>query len=773
MAYMIYMTPTVEGTLIGGLVTIIGCGSGVVLGFLLMNWKQSAMEPYGLGAIIVVVTTVAVYFMNGPFYSSLLTTCTTMYVIILYQYSPYEYKATWHYPLARFVNISLGIIIAVILSEFILPHSALMEARKYLAMAVRKMSRWHRWLLFDYFELMGQHKDQDLVYGSINVQPIGSLQSEKLIILQPLKTEALYRDEFKREDSFTEKHQSTCAETIKEMDSDNIVTWKRDPMRWKQEILADFNKALFWLSSVQNGVSAKLHAIPKVILTAVEYEKRIIPRLSAFLATLEYQPFLTGHFNRTHYDLFIKPLMEDFMLLQESRKHFTEVIVSCILEGKPFNSVAFVKEFGYASARETTKAAWFLSGYMKTTGTSVFKSLSHAKRHVGNALYANHVHTSSRIKQAYHVDERQTKKKQQSRSLESTILEINQLSNDLKEKGLLPSIEETEEPLNEPMDSGQHLSRNLSNHKQSLFKANEDISGDDERAPEGFNNISETVEMKETPLNQNVVNLADIFNPREETTERASVFDAGDQQVVNLPSDASGSPDENTVEGNSERGVSQVIRATSLRRSSLRRSSVRNNKAARQNPNKFWSIISKLNTGSDRFGTVSHNLLEAILSASKESDIKVPPIVENLREGVKQVRVAQAKFYARYLQLEHTYYQQMFEQANSDVLKSQSDQTDPVPVNNMETASLYDTPYIRSADDHILFLSSFFASSYVFDAFKELGMVLADAVWDDLQDMWERHHVLVKKGLRKLERRMKRRRKIYNRKPFKDSKQIV
>ncbi|GJD06564.1 hypothetical protein Gasu2_09720 [Galdieria sulphuraria] len=753
MAYMIYMTPTVEGTLIGGLVTIIGCGSGVLMGFLLMNWKQSAMEPYGLGAVIVFVTTFAVYFMNGPFYSSLLTTCTTLYVMILYQYSPYEYKATWHYPLARFVNISLGVIIAVFLSEFVLPHSALKETRQCLALAVRKMSRWHRWLLSEYFELMGRHGDRQLVYGTIKVEPIDSRTNGKPDSHMATIWGVQNSSDIEMNGVIDQGSLGVNGH-IESQPSGSAGKDSRNPVNWKQEIQSDFNKALYWLGSVQNGVSAKLHAIPQVITTAVEYERKIIPRLSAFSTLLDYEPFVTGHLAHTHYDLFIKPLMEDLLVLQESRKSFVHVIISCIMEGKPFNSIAFVREFGYASARETTKAAWIVGDYMRNTGTALFNSLHFTKDYFG---MWKHLH--SRPFSISETFSREQNPKQQ--DLSQSILECENLSNQLMEQGLVPTAKDNiQQSLNPSMEEND-IQRTASIGLSEKLPGGRDGSDSERDAIMISSPTDETASAAknddEEKLDTEIVELADTFdNIQQEPLEKQSqILDTNNTNLQSIS-------EEVQVEF-----PSTSVTSLGLTRSNTRKtnpSSSVNSNSIQQNKRRsgiFWKTISKLNTSSAHFGDFSHGLLEAVFHASNESKKTVPPIIENLLEGSKQVRLAQARFYARYLQLEHAEYQRTFDDSDTFVSFEApgpfEDQTTVAP------STLYDAPYIRSADDHILFLSAFFVSSYVFDGFKNLGLVLADAVLDDLQDLYERHHILVKKGVRRLEKRLKRQRRVYHR----------
>ncbi|GJQ10236.1 hypothetical protein GpartN1_g2027.t1 [Galdieria partita] len=761
MAYMIYMTPTVEGTLIGGLVTIIGCGSGVLMGFLLMNWKQSAMEPYGLGAVIVFVTTVAVYFMNGPFYSSLLTTCTTLYVMILYQYSPYEYKATWHYPLARFVNISLGVIIAVFLSEFILPHSALKEARQCLALAVRKMSRWHRWLLSEYFELMGRHGDRELVYGTIKVEPIDSRTNGKPDS-NMAKIWGVQNSPDVEMNGIMDQRQQSLNEHTENQTLGSTAKESLKPVNWKQEIQNDFNKALYWLGSVQNGVSAKLHAIPQVITIAVEYERKIIPRLSAFSTLLDYEPFVTGHLAHTHYDLFIKPLIEDLLVLQESRKNFVQVITSCIMEGKPFNSIAFVREFGYVSARETTKAAWIVAGYMRNTGTALFNSLNFTRDYFGAW---KHFHSQPFSKGKLNPETTTMDQIPKAQDLTQSIFEVEHLSNQLREQGLMPITKDSmQQPLTTiteeadiPSKAANELSIELPSRDGSHLDSEERGTLMSSSSCPNFENVAAANNNDEEKLGSKIVELADTFDTIEQKpskkesqipdTSNSNPVPVDDEVQVELPSASVASL-----------GLTRSYSRKTNRDTSLNSSNIQQNK---RRSNILWKTISKLNTSSAHFGDFSHGLLEAVFHASNESKKAVPPIVENLMEGSKQVRLAQARFYARYLQLEHAEYERIFDDPASLVNHSgpatSEDQSD-------ETSfTLYDAPYIRSADDHILFLSAFFVSSYVFDGFKNLGLVLADAVLDDLQDLYERHHILVKKGVRRLEKRLKRQRRVYQR----------
>ncbi|GJQ12300.1 hypothetical protein GpartN1_g4091.t1 [Galdieria partita] len=726
MSFMIYFTPTVEGTLIGGLITILGCGFGCIIGFLLMNWKASAMEPYGLAAVIVVVTTVCVYFMNGPYYVALLTTCTTLYTMILYQYSPTEYKAVWHYPLARFVNISLGIVIAIVFSEFIFPHSSLMEARQRLAAAMEKMNSWQSWLLSRYFRAVGYHRKGTVVSGTIQVKPLDYGEDANVLVIEETSGNDVNQ---------LEPHSTSNVHEISPTD-DSKSKQEKDLIDWRASILRDLQSSASWIQSVQNGVASQLHAIPRIVAATAEREEMLLARLTAFSTVLEYEPFLTGQFQYGHYHLFIQPLVESIQALQEVKKQLVQVIVSCIMEGKPFTSLAFLREFGYASVRNTATAAWLSKDYFEQAGSKVLGSLysgihHYAEKEMAQILSYTHkgkeeVWKATQVMQGglshfFHEME------QQFHHIGTNLFHAEQNnSNGQTEEHVQPNSE-------------SHFVSLESPHMEAALSTLGDIF---QQGPDIETNTSNDMEVHEHHIHNRVNSSTDsskeILN--------SAALDANASMERDLSSTSTLSSRDSKVENRAK--------MDSLKGMMNRQSSLKPKEEKKKHRNGFsWIIHHALNTGTKRFGTVGNEMLHS-LTEFLLGDEQVPPIVHNLRQGAHQIRLAQANFYANYLKLEHSYYSSLMDQKLN---KAEIDKT------NHPFHSLYDIPYIRCADDHILFLASFFIFSYVIDGIKSLATAIADAFSEDMEEIRERHQLLIKKEMNKLQKKQPERKGIYHR----------
>lgn len=725
MSFMIYFTPTVEGTLIGGLITILGCGFGCVIGFLLMNWKASAMEPYGLAAVIVVVTTVCVYFMNGPYYVALLTTCTTLYTMILYQYSPTEYKAVWHYPVARFVNISLGIVIAIVFSEFIFPHSSLMEARQRLAAAMEKMNSWQSWLLSRYFRALGYHRQEKVVSGTIQVKPLDYGEDANVLVVE----ETTGEDENKLNGELPEDNNESKAKL------------EKDLIDWRASILGDLQSSASWIQSIQNGVASHLHAIPRIVLVTAESEEMLLARLTAFSTVLEYEPFLTGQFQYGHYDLFIKPLLESIQTLQQVKKQLIQVIVSCIMEGKPFTSLAFLREFGYASVRNTATAAWLSKDYFEQTGSKVFSSLysgihHYAAKEVTQLLSYTHK-GKDEIWKASHV-------------MKGGLFHLfHDMEQQFHHMGELFHMQRHD--INEQQaERGEEIHSINDNHSialESHVEAALSVLGDI------FEQGHEQLETTSPPKDAEITENEKQHNDRNPTEEVRNMSNSSKDAMSCVESISSATEASNRVSH-----YSDVVNTVKLDSSTNRHSSFQSNREGEKQSAGFsWRFQHLLNTGTKRFGIAGNQMLQSLTQLLLGEE-ETPPIVHNLRQGVRQLRLAQAKLYASYLQLEHAYYSSLVQQGlvvEKDEIQQQDDRFH----------SFYDIPYIRCADDHILFLASFFIFAYVMDGIKSLATAMADAVTQDIEEMRERHQLLIKKELNKLQKQQQKNQKVkYHRK---------
>jgi len=718
MSFMIYFTPTVEGTLIGGLITILGCGFGCIIGFLLMNWKASAMEPYGLAAVIVVVTTVCVYFMNGPYYVALLTTCTTLYTMILYQYSPTEYKAVWHYPLARFVNISLGIVIAEVFSEFILPHSSLMEARQNLATAAEKMSSWQNWLLSRFFRAVGYYRHGKIISGTIQVKPLDHGEDANVLLVQE-----------ETSGNLEQRHSTPTLKTSNEspLDNESKMKSEKNLIDWRSSVLRDLQSSASWIQSVQNGVASHLHAIPRIVATTAEQEEMLLARLTAFSTVLEYEPFLTGQFQYEHYQLFIEPLLESFQILQETKKQLVEVIVSCIMEGKPFTSVAFLREFGFASVRHTAKAAWLSKDYFEQTGSKLFHTLySGIHQELAQVLSYAHKRTEGAWKATQVVQEGFSHffhgMERPFQYLESRLFHTapNNLSN-----------EQTQLQAVTTNDDHSNL---VNSNTEAVLSALGDVFQDDQSLHVSGFHATETLDENRDIHNESI---HDSNTVRQDTNH-------------SIPGDSNTASDLSSSHHSVRSSV--VDKETESSKKMSRHSSTKS--AAEKRSTLFPFFIHRaLSTGTKRFGVVGNQMLHSLTEFVLGND-QLPPIIHNLRKGAHQLRLAQAKLYAKYLQLEHSSYSSSIQQGL--VVSKTDDQSNHAPARDSGFHSLYDIPYIRCADDHILFLASFFIFSYVIDGIKSLATAIADAFLEDIEEIRERHQLLIKKEMNKLQKKQRR-----------------
>eukprot|EP00871_Galdieria_phlegrea_P005645 jgi/Galph1/6081/GphlegSOOS_G4710.1 len=491
MSYILYITPSVEGTLFGGLLTITGVGIGAGISFILTYFHYPARSPYILDTYLTLATAITVFNVNNPFSLSFVTFCFSSYVIILYQYSPYAYITNWHYAVSRFVMISLGAVIAIFLNEFVLPHSAVMDARENLAAALRRENTLHSWYLQSFVSGSykdnvpgdgpvspdGQMMDEELeqaeqlvmdnevnierqeerngddstghdkdehspnikhdkdseqrkeYVGKIQIVPLDTLasvgeapwaearcrtgrrrgsslsdgrstrnsheQTEQVSYGQPNESseateqdEQIYTsDDTPRHDAERESSGRGNAPTQGPIASEKSVTSSQSARDRKETVtkshkvvdmeseirkqLAD-TKAI--LDSIQNGVGSSVHAIPQVIWTALSYEQLILDRLSAFHSVLEYEPILVGQFQNSALEDFLRETTEQIKVIVIARRTLVEIMMSCLMDGHPFRSFQFLREFGWKSARNTVSAVWFSADFARrvTENTATF-----------------------------------------------------------------------------------------------------------------------------------------------------------------------------------------------------------------------------------------------------------------------------------------------------------------------------------------------------------------------------------------------------------------
>lgn len=505
MSYILYIAPTVEGTLFGGLLTITGVGIGAGISFILTYFHYPARNPYILDTYLTLATAITVFNVNNPFSLSFVTFCFSSYVIVLYQYSPNAYITNWHYAVSRFVMISLGAVIAVFLNEFILPHSALMDARENLSAALRRENTLHSWYLHSfvsgsYKEMVpgepplsatsqniddelsraeesvkneenaawerdatnkeecngdekAQHKKGKKEYvGKIHTVPLDAWKSadegewayahvrkgrrrgssltearssvEQLqgvsshtsLVSEPTHSDDYPSDAVETHMNGTSEHktENTDEETQQKSyeyhqqqendiklsdrrpesissvkDRKQTVSKSHKVVNNQVEVrrLLEDTKAI--LNSIQNGVGASVHAIPNAVWTALSQEQLILDRLSAFHSVLEYEPILVGKFENSGLEDFLTEASEQIKAIVVARRTLVEIMVACLMDGHPFRSFQFLREFGWKSARNTISVAWFSADFAKRVtentasfiGTSVVGSAANVVGH--------------------------------------------------------------------------------------------------------------------------------------------------------------------------------------------------------------------------------------------------------------------------------------------------------------------------------------------------------------------------------------------------------
>ncbi|GJQ08307.1 hypothetical protein GpartN1_g98.t1 [Galdieria partita] len=359
MAYVLYIQPSVEGTLLGSVMCLAGVTVGCTIGFLLMNWQATAMNSYLLNVYLGIVTGISVYFANSSLSITFITFAFTEYVIIFYQYSPFEYVAHWYYALSRFIMIFSGVTMAVILNEFVLPHSELTEIRELLAGSLKKMSTGQSWMLQKFYSSRVSEMSSVSSYsveGRISVNSVDDhLPSSKPAM--------------RRRSSSVDSFQSHISENSEA--TENGVSLPYSSRKVKQTNLHEIERMLLEARArmriLQNSAGSTLHAVPVVLRVALEQEQKLLNRLVAFETVMRYYPFITGSFQYVLHKHFIEPLEETTKRLVATRKTLTDVSLSCILDGRPFRSVQFFREFGLLSAKRTARVAWYSANFTRRT----------------------------------------------------------------------------------------------------------------------------------------------------------------------------------------------------------------------------------------------------------------------------------------------------------------------------------------------------------------------------------------------------------------------
>eukprot|EP00871_Galdieria_phlegrea_P005618 jgi/Galph1/6057/GphlegSOOS_G4656.1 len=148
LSYILYMQPSTEGTLMNGIANIFGVFFACIFSALLMFRPITATNGYLLDAYLVMVTFISVFLVISPVSETCITFAFTSYVLILYYFNPYEFHEGWRYSITRFMQIFLGIVVAVLMNILVMPFSAFEEATTFLKQLLEKMVSLHAIFLF-------------------------------------------------------------------------------------------------------------------------------------------------------------------------------------------------------------------------------------------------------------------------------------------------------------------------------------------------------------------------------------------------------------------------------------------------------------------------------------------------------------------------------------------------------------------------------------------------------------------------------------------------
>ncbi|GJD10398.1 hypothetical protein Gasu2_45900 [Galdieria sulphuraria] len=296
MAFVLYIQPTLEGTLVGALANLLGVFFGALIGGLLMSFPLIAMSALLLDIYLMISTFVAVYFINSTYSLTILNTIITQYVVVLGQYNPLEYEAHWYVPIGRCIMMSIGTLAAVFENEYLWPSSIILQVRCSLASCLREMSSIHSQLL--------------------NVAFRTSLEGER-----KRKTSTCHRPN-KGYQTIPQDEENRYEEEVSP--SEKILM---DTKRIGQQL----EQVQFWLDIVSGGFGGEIYGVPSTLRTMLAAEKMLRQRLVAFASLLSFDPEFIDLYWRSVHERFFKLSSREAQLLREARHSLVHVIVSCIL----------------------------------------------------------------------------------------------------------------------------------------------------------------------------------------------------------------------------------------------------------------------------------------------------------------------------------------------------------------------------------------------------------------------------------------------------------
>ncbi|GJQ11457.1 hypothetical protein GpartN1_g3248.t1 [Galdieria partita] len=296
MAFVLYIQPTLEGTLVGALANLLGVFFGALIGGLLMSFPFIAMNALLLDTYLMISTFIAAYFINSTYSLTILNTIITQYVVILGQYNPLVYEAHWYVPIGRCIMMSMGTIVAVFENEYLWPHSIILQIRYSLASCLNEMSSIHSQLL-------------NLAFRT-------SLEG-----VSKRKVSASYR--------FNKGYQTIPQDEENTYDEDISLSERIliDTKRIGQQL----EQVQLWLDIVSGGFGGEIYGVPSTLKTMLATEKMLRERLVAFASLLSFDSEFIDLYWRSIHERFFKLSSREAQLLREARHSLVHVIISCIL----------------------------------------------------------------------------------------------------------------------------------------------------------------------------------------------------------------------------------------------------------------------------------------------------------------------------------------------------------------------------------------------------------------------------------------------------------
>eukprot|EP00871_Galdieria_phlegrea_P004316 jgi/Galph1/4886/GphlegSOOS_G3547.1 len=295
MAFVLYIQPTLEGTLIGALTNLLGVFFGALFGGILMSFKTIAMNPYILDSYLLIATFIAAYYINSNYSIVILNSIITQYVIVLGQYDSNEYLAQWYVPVGRCIMMSIGTVVAVIENEYLWPHSVILQVRITLSSCLQEMAECQSQLL-------------NLAFRTNN------------------STQAIRKMSF----------QATIARSKNGYESipsemENNVTLQEQMVQKCKSMGESLDQVENWLNSVSSGIGGQIYGVPLTLKATLWTEKMLRQRMVAFASLIACDPDFIDQYWKSVHERFFKLSSKEAQFLMDARHSLVQVIISCIL----------------------------------------------------------------------------------------------------------------------------------------------------------------------------------------------------------------------------------------------------------------------------------------------------------------------------------------------------------------------------------------------------------------------------------------------------------